>query len=279
MLLRQLSPAADAPAPPATLPVDIRAMNAVAALVFVLAGVVLLSAGASWVARRPAFAFGEIELAGDLQRNSVTTVRANALPHLRGNFFTMDLAQARAAFEQVPWVRRAIVRREWPNKLVVTLEEHQPVALWSGEESSDKMVNTHGEVFEANVGDVEDDSLPEFSGPDGSSAQVLAMFERLGPVFRQLDAEVTAVALSGRGSWRVELDTGAALELGRGTEEEVGERTQRFVRTVPQVLHRFGAPLESADLRHAEGYAVKLKGVSVSADAKSNAPQPKSREE
>jgi cell division protein FtsQ len=279
MLLRQLSPAADAPALPATLPVDIRAMNAVAALVFALAGVVLLSAGAAWLARRPAFAFGEIELAGDLQRNSVTTVRANALPHLRGNFFTMDLARARAAFEQVPWVRRAVVRRVWPDKLVVTLEEHQPVALWSGEESSDKMVNSHGEVFEANVGDVEDDSLPEFSGPDGSSAQVLAMFERLEPVFRQLDAEVTGVALSGRGSWRVELDTGAALELGRGTEEEVGERTQRFVRTVPQVLHRFGAPLESADLRHAEGYAVKLKGVSVGAEAKTNAPPPRSREE
>jgi len=87
------------------------------------------------------------------------------------------------------------------------------------------------------------------------------------------------VALSGRGSWRVELDTGAALELGRGTEEEVGERTQRFVRTVPRVLHRFGAPLESADLRHAEGYAVKLKGVAISADVKSNTSQPKSREE
>jgi cell division protein FtsQ len=279
MLLRQLSPAADAPAPPAVLPVDVRAMNAVAALVFALAGVVLVAAGGSWLARRPAFAFGEIELAGDLQRNSVTTVRANALPHLRGNFFTMDLAQARAAFEQVPWVRRAIVRRVWPDRLVVTLEEHQPVALWSGEENSDQMVNTHGEVFEANVGDVEDDSLPEFSGPEGSSAQVLEMYRHLGPVFRQLDAEVTAISLSGRGSWRVELDTGASIELGRGTEDEVSERTQRFVRTLPEVMRRFHAPLESADLRHAEGYAVKLKGVVVGVDAKSNAPQKASREE
>jgi cell division protein FtsQ len=278
MLLRQLSPAADAAAP-AAMPVDIRAMNAVAALVFALAGVVLLAAGAAWLARRPAFAFDEIALAGDLQRNSVTTVRANALPHLRGNFFTMDLAQARAAFEQVPWVRHAVVRRVWPDKLVVTLEEHQPVALWSGEENSDKMVNSHGEVFEANVGDVEDDSLPEFTGPEGSSPQVLAMFHRLAPVLRPLDAEITAISLSGRGSWRVELDSGAAIELGRGTEDEVVERTQRFVRTLPQVASRFHAPLESADLRHAEGYAVKLKGVAISADAKTSAPQRTPREE
>jgi cell division protein FtsQ len=171
-----------------------------------------------------------------------------------------------------------VVRRVWPNRLVVTLEEHQPVALWAGEENSDQMVNSHGEVFEANVGDVEDDSLPSFTGPDGSAAQVLAMYQRLEPVFRLLDADVTAVSLSGRGSWRVELDTGAAVELGRGTSDEVTDRTQRFVRTVPQVLHRFHAPLESADLRHAEGYAIKLKGAAIGADA-SNAPQPAPREE
>jgi cell division protein FtsQ len=277
MLLRHPATADAAPATAGAMPVDIRAMNAIAALVFALAVLGVVAAGAKWITRRPLFAFGAIELTGDLQRNNVTTVRANALPHLAGNYFTMDLAKARAAFEQVPWVRHAVVRRVWPNRLVVALEEHQPVALWSGDETSDKMVNSHGEVFEANVGDVEDEGLPEFAGPDGSSAQVLAMYERLVPVFRQLDSDVTGLSLSGRGSWRVELDSGAAIELGRGTEDEVGERTARFVRTVPQVLHKFHAPLENADLRHAEGYAVKLKGVTINADVK--APQPVSREE
>jgi cell division protein FtsQ len=266
MLLRQ--PATPPTAPTSALPVDVRLMNAIAVVVFALALAALLAAGFAWVARRPAFQFGDVRLEGDLQRNSVTTVRANAMPHLAGNFFTMDLGKARAAFEQVPWVRHAVVRRVWPDKLVVTLEEHQPVALWEGDENSDKMVNSHGEVFEANVGDVEDDSLPQFAGPEGSSAQVLAMYRRLQPMFAGLDAEVTTLKLSGRGSWKVELDNGAVVELGRGTQDEVAERTARFVRTLPQVLHKFNAPLESADLRHAEGYAVKLKGLSVNADAK-----------
>jgi cell division protein FtsQ len=266
MLLRQ--PAAPSTAPTSALPVDVRLMNAIAVVVFALALAALLAAGFAWVARRPAFQFGDVRLEGDLQRNSVTTVRANAMPHLAGNFFTMDLGKARAAFEQVPWVRHAVVRRVWPDKLVVTLEEHQPVALWEGDENSDKMVNSHGEVFEANVGDVEDDSLPQFAGPDGSSAQVLAMYRRLQPMFAGLDAEMTTLKLSGRGSWKAELDNGAVVELGRGTQDEVAERAARFVRTLPQVLHKFNAPLESADLRHAEGYAVKLKGLSVNADAK-----------
>jgi cell division protein FtsQ len=275
MLLRQ--PATPTIAPPGAMPVDVRLMNAIAAIVFTLALVALAAAGIAWAARRPEFQFRDVRLEGDLQRNSVTTVRANAMPHLSGNFFTMDLARTRAAFEQVPWVRHAVVRRVWPNQLVVSLEEHQPVALWEGDEDSDKMVNSHGEVFEANVGDVEDDSLPQFAGPEGSSEQVLDMYRRLQPLFASMDVEVTTLRLSGRGSWHVDLDNGAAIELGRGTQDEVIERSQRFIRTVPQVLRKFHAPLESADLRHAEGYAVKLKGLSVAADAKQ--PQPASNKQ
>jgi cell division protein FtsQ len=266
MLLRQ--PVTATAAPASALPVDVRLMNAIAAIVFTLALVAMAARGLMWAAQRPQFQFADVRLEGDLQRNSVTTVRANAMPHLSGNFFTMDLARTRAAFEQVPWVRHAVVRRVWPHELLVSLEEHQPVALWEGDENSDKMVNSHGEVFEANVGDVEDDSLPQFAGPDGTSAQVLTMYRRLQPLFAAMDAEVTVLRLSIRGSWKVDLDDGATVELGRGTQDEVAERTTRFVRTLPQVLNKFHAPLENADLRHAEGYAVKLKGMSVNADAK-----------
>src|SRR5215475_4973168 len=112
MLQRHTATPDAAPATANALPGDIRAMNAIAALVFALAVLGIVAAGAKWLVLRPRFAFGAIELTGDLQRNNVTTVRANALPHLVGTFFTMDLSRARAAFEQVPWVRHAVVRRE-----------------------------------------------------------------------------------------------------------------------------------------------------------------------
>src|SRR4051812_29360070 len=89
MLLRQPTPATIAP--PSAMPPDVRLMNAIAIVVFTLAAVALLAAGAAWVARRPQFSLSGVRLEGDLQRNSVTTVRANALPHLSGNFFTLDL--------------------------------------------------------------------------------------------------------------------------------------------------------------------------------------------
>jgi len=51
---------------------------------------------------------------------------------IKGNFFSINLQRARAAFESVPWVRRATVRRVWPDRLAVSLEEHRAAALWSG---------------------------------------------------------------------------------------------------------------------------------------------------
>jgi cell division protein FtsQ len=254
------------------LPGDVRLMNAVASTVFAAAALGAGIAAVLWLMRSPLFPIRHIQLEGDLAHNSVPTIRANAAPLLAGNFFSVDLAQARAAFETVPWVRRAVVRRVWPGTLVVRLEEHRAAALWEGpagladddaEIGSDKLVNSFGEVFEANVGDVEDDALPRLAGPEGSAAQMLQVALRLQPLLEPLGLAVQRVVLSHRGSWRVALDSGATLELGRGSDDEVLARTQRFARTLVQVTARWKAPLDHADLRHADGYALRLRGVTV----------------
>jgi cell division protein FtsQ len=245
------------------LPFDIRLMNGVASALFVLVGVALLAAAVLWLTRAPWLSIRVIQLEGDLQRNSVATIRANATPRLAGNFFSIDLDKARAAFESVPWVRQATLRRVWPDRLAVHLDEHHPVALWQGEDGNERLVNAQGEVFEANVGDVEDEGLPEFSGPAGSSAQMLALYRRLQPVFGAQRLEIEQLYLSGRGSWRVELDTGAQVQLGRGSDDELVARSDRFLRTVSQITGRFQRDLEYADLRHADGYAVRLRGITT----------------
>lgn len=254
-----------APARVPELPLDVRLMNAVATAVFVLAAVALLAAVLLWATRAPMFTLRHLHLEGDLQRNNVQTLRANALPRLKGNFFSVDLQQGRAAFESVPWVRQAVVRRVWPDRLSVRLQEHQAAALWQGDDGNERLVNSRGEVFDVNLGDVEDEALPLFAGPDGSAAMVLSMYRRLQPVWQGLDTAVQSLRLSGRGSWRVELDNGASVELGRGSEDEVASRTERFARTLGEVTARWREPLEYADLRHADGYAVRLRGVTTNA--------------
>jgi len=254
----------------APLPPDVRLMNATAAALAALAGILVAAMAVIGLSRQPFFAIRSISVDGDVARNSVSTIRANAAPKLAGNFVTMDLRSVRRAFESVPWVRLAVVRRVWPNRLRVQLEEHRPVAIWGSESGAEKLVNTFGEVFEANVGDVEDDNLPTLAGPEGSSAHVLAMLARVEAGLAPLGARVEALALSGRGSWQATLDSGAVVELGRGSDDVVLARAARFVTTVEQVTSRYHRPLEYADLRHSDGYAVRLKGVSTTPDAASD---------
>lgn len=246
-------------------PFDVRLMNVTAAVLFVGCAGLLLAAAGWWVLRHPAFAIGSITVDGRLAHHNAVTLRANVAHKLAGNFFTVDLPATRAAFESVPWIRRATVQREFPNRLHVRLEEHEPVALW-GPESGSAMLNTHAEVFEANVAEVEGDDLPRLSGPDGHAPEVLAMYRTLSPAFEPLDVSIEALSQSGRGSWRATLDTGAEIDFGSGTPQELLQRTRRFVSTLTAVTAKYGRraeALESADLRHADGYALRLRGVSV----------------
>lgn len=250
-----------APAAALALPLDVRLMNGAAGLLFAAAALLFAAQLIGWLTRLPQFTLRAIQIDGEVTRNSVATIRANAAPRLAGNFFSIDLASTRQAFESVPWVRRAVVRRVWPDRIAVRLEEHRAAAWWQVDEGQDKLVNLQGEVFEANPGDVEDDDLPVLRGPEGSAATVLAMQRRLGPVFAALDAQVQTLSLSPRGSWRAVLDSGAEVELGRGSEDEVVARTAAFAASLPQLIARYQRPLVSADLRHADGYALRLQGI------------------
>ena len=108
-----------------------------------------------------------------------------------------------------------------------------------------------GKVFERGV--------PE---PDAA-----ALWRRLTPAFEERGFTLRRLALSGRGSWRAETDRGAVLELGRGSEGEVAERSERVLRTLAQITDRYRAPLLHADLRHQDGYALRLRGVTTAAAA------------
>jgi len=252
---------------PTVLPFDVRLAQVSANALFALLGLATVAAAMWWLARLPVFTLRGITVEGDLTHNSPQALRATVMPRLAGSFLSLDLVHARDAFESVPWVRRATVRRVWPDRLAVTLEEHRVAALWNFDTSGEALVNTFGEVFEANVGEVEDDALPHLVGPAGSAARVLAMQRALVPALQTLGSAIETLRLSGHGSWRATLANGVVIELGRGAPDAVAARAARFARTLPQVTATYQRPLLSADLRHPDGYAVRLKGVTTTTAA------------
>ena len=234
---------------------DSRLMNNVAGLFSLVAVVMLLLAGIAWIAHRPLFVLKTVRVTGDLNHINAAAVRNNAFPRLKGNFFTMDLESARSAFETVPWVRKASVRRIWPDGLLVELQEHKAVAQWG----ESKLLNSYAEVFVANMAEAEEDGeLVELFGPVGSESQVLNRYLSLKQALTKVEQEPVQVKLSDRFAWSFMTNNGVRVELGREqADNPIEDRVGVYLKTYPTVMSQLMKRLQLVDLRYPNGFAIK----------------------
>jgi cell division protein FtsQ len=250
---------------------DVRALNATASAVTALVALACIASGLWWLSQRPMFTLRAVRVEGmygmDLQRVNELTVRNGVLGKIKGNFFTSDLEQVRATFEAVPWVRKASVRREWPNQLIVQVEEHEALGTW-GEDG--RLLSVKGDVFTANLAEADDDhELPAFEGPVGSEKEVLARFAELRGWFAPVRLVPQAINLSNRYAWTVKLDNGMSVELGREQNKDtLKARVQRLVSIYPQLVARLQeGRIDTIDMRYPNGLALSSAALSVPADA------------
>jgi len=241
---------------------DVRLLNAAANGLMALAGAALLAGLAAWLVQRPTFALQAVvvEPAAELPLQHVNRalLRSAGAARLQGNFFTVDLAAVRESFEQVPWVRRAQVRRIWPNTLRVGIEEHQPLAVWQ----DGRLVNRQGELFAANVAEAEaEGALLEFSGPPGSEGEVTRRWHELREQLAPLSLAPESLTLSARYAWSARLDNGTVLLLGREQGLPIAERVARWVSLAPTVQARLNREIAMVDLRYPNGFAMRAPGA------------------
>jgi cell division protein FtsQ len=250
---------------------DIRMLNATTNALLGMLVLGLLASGAWWVAQRPMFTLKTIHVSAtggeELRHVSPSTVRKTALPRIKGNFFTANLDTVRIAFETVPWVRRASVRREWPNKLIVTIEEHQPLGTWGDD---GRLLSAKGDVFTANLAEAEEDGdLPEFAGPEGSEKDVVARYRDLKDWFHPISLQPESVRLSSRYAWTVKLNNGLTVEFGREQNlTTLKGRVDRLIGIYPQLVTRLQDRIESVDMRYPNGLALKAQGLAFGLDGK-----------
>ena len=228
-----------------------RLLNAAAGALTALALMVFAVAAMQLLLRSELFPLRELTVRGSLAHTSHADIERAAHGRVNGNFFAVDLAQVRAALEALPWVRRVEVRRVWPDRLEATLEEHVALARWAG----GGLVNLQGERFAG----ASDATLPQFAGPAGSEADVTRRYRRFIEILAPLERLPERVALSSRYAWRLRLDDGLAIELGRDAPQDpVEARLARLVAAWPQTLARMPMKHEHVDLRYPNGFALRV---------------------
>lgn len=239
-----------------------QALNLLSRILFTLVTIAVLYAISLRLIKPPLFPIKEVNIqivnsveANDKDLQNVTREQIEDLARneIKGNFISVNLTEVREAFVRLPWVRDAKVNREWPHGLKVALEEHQALAYWG----SHALVNTYGEVFRVTA----DKNLPVFTGPKEANAQEVAQqYQRFNQILAPLKQTVAEINLTPRYAWRIQLNTGTILELGRN---EIEERLARYVSVYDHSIARLNQqePLEYVDLRYPNGFAIRMHEV------------------
>lgn len=191
------------------------------------------------------FPLRSVRLSAAPQQVNAPEVLQVVRKEVQGNLFTVDIERMRAALEKLPWVRSVDIRREFPDRLVVQFEEHQVLARWN----DSALVNRQGEIFVADY----KQTLPEFSGPDEFSFEVMQYYMQFSEQLANLNFQVAQIALSPRHAWQLRLNNGLVLELGH---EDMQQRLARFVTVYPYSLATMQGAVKYVDLRYHNGFAV-----------------------
>ena len=231
-------------------------LHLLANLLFALVALAVTYTIGSWMVNSSVFPLKQVSVSGinngngELRHVTREQIDKVVRSKIAGNFLTVDLEATRTAFEKLPWVRVASVRRRWPQSLEVTLEEHVAMARWG----SEALVNTHGEVFGGDVAAV-DEKLPVFIGLPESSYDVARQYAAFSKLLQPLQQHIAQLNLSPRRAWRIYLENGTVLELGR---DQMEARLARYVSAYDRSLAQLNQQLAYVDLRYSNGFAVRM---------------------
>jgi cell division protein FtsQ len=222
-----------------------RLLNMLAGFLVGLTGLAFALTGLQLAMRSPLWPVRDVTVQGSLEHTTRGEIEAALRGRVAGNFFSVDVVEVRGALERLPWVRRAAVRRIWPDSLEATLEEHVALARW-GERS---LVNTYGERFAG----ASEAKLPRLSGPPRSEGEVARRYARFNEIVVPLGTRVEEVILTPRLAWQLRLGNGVRLALGRDADAaEV--RLERFVQAAAKGAARY----DYVDLRYPNGFALRM---------------------
>ena len=193
------------------------------------------------------FPVAKVEVKGSLKHIPHATIEQIIQPDVSVGFFALPVAKLKSELQALPWVESVTLHRSWPDRLVVNIQEQQPVAVWNHL----ALVNAKGELF-VPAKSTFPKNLLQLSGSDASFAEVFQMSQKIDsaltgnrlPPLQQLQ-------LTAQKDWQVQL-SGVDVNLG---QDHVDQHLQRLVNAFPQ-LQKDLSSVKYVDFRYSMGFAV-----------------------
>ena len=216
---------------------------------------------ADQIYRPDKFVIDQLKLKGNFSHIKPKQIEDIVNKYSLGNFFSIKLSDIKERVEELAWVQNADVRREWPNTLLIDIEEQQPIMRWN----NGLWINVQGQIID----------LPDQQDIEGQATllgnkQHSHLMLEQAKIWQQMLISsgliLSELALSESKAYVVTLRYLSTTDefnllLGR---DQVKQRFERFLMFYEHHYKHSGQRLKRVDARYPDGLAINAESINVS---------------
>jgi cell division protein FtsQ len=189
-----------------------------------------------------------VAIEGQMNFVSEQDIKDTVNRFVSASLVALDLEALKQELEMLPWISKVAVQREWPDKLIIHVEEELAIARWRDTE----LLNQQGQIFvPESIEGLAD--LPRLSGPAQSEKAVMEQYQKFNQLMYPLGVRIRDLSMNERGALTMLLTNGVKVKLGK---EDVLERMRRLVAFMESSYRADLLNMDTIDLRYTNGIAV-----------------------
>ena len=147
-----------------------------------------------------------------------------------------------------PWVESTVIKRQWPDQLLVQVHEQKPIARWG----SSGFVNFKGEVINTQQS-LDMLHLPKLIGPQEDSIAIMKKYHESMSKLKNFDLSVLTIEVNQVDEWVMTLSNGWQLVLG---SDDVLTKLSQLASLLERHVFEKDDAIVTIDMRYEKGFAI-----------------------
>ncbi len=195
--------------------------------------------------------FQQVHILGHLTYLNPETLKKNIKPMVCKRFFNLSLQQLKQYFLETPWISNVHIRKQWPNQLYITLQEHQPTAIWN----QTALLNHQGELYDVpDIPNILKQELPYLSGSEDKRHLIWSQFQWVQAQLTNFPFRIKQFSMNTQGAWSTQINQ-VTIQWGVHPLEK---QIIFFKALYTKELYKKWSRIKSLDFRYLKSAAVLL---------------------